>query len=240
MGVIDTDTHILACLAIQHWIVVGILQDRLPVNLLDDATLAYLGILHGKWPFGNHLLHLQTITSIVPVVEQAQRSGSQLRPCRAVTGTCMRGVEFTQHLTGHLGKVVVIVDVGQETTIVVAHLRPIRAMQVYIIELIQYLLPDMVKQIGTLIGRTIVEISLEAYVLAALLVKIHFLDATLGCQIEFLAILVGQQLGTPHIFQHDRCATLFQVVHPQVGTRLKRCSIVEFVALRTQHGIHQM
>ena len=79
----------------------------------------------------------------------------------------------------------------------------------------------MVKQIGTLISWTIVEISLKAYVLATLLVKVYFLDTTLGCQIEFLEVLVGQQLGTSHILQHDRSASLFQVMHPQVGTSFK-------------------
>ena len=90
----------------------------------------------------------------------------------------MRCIQLAQHLAQHILKVVFVVDVWQESQIVLAIALPIYVVQILYIELILYLAPDVVEQVGTLLVRAIVEHGFEINVLSRFLAQIQLLDAT--------------------------------------------------------------
>ena len=89
----------------------------------------------------------------------------------------MRCIQFAQHLTQHILEVVLVIDIRQESAVVVTIAFPVNLVQILYIELILYLAPDVVEQIFTLLVWTIIEHCLKINILGRFLTKIQFLDA---------------------------------------------------------------
>ena len=70
----------------------------------------------------------------------------------------MRGIELTEELAEELCEVLIIIDIGEEATIGGAVVIPVYPMKLLVVELILDLLPSVVEDIGTLLGRSVVEL----------------------------------------------------------------------------------
>ena len=148
----------------------------------------------------------------------------------------MRCVKFAKHLAEHLGKVEVVVDIWQESLVGLALGLPIHSMQIYIIELVLHLTPNMVEEILPLLVWLHIEPCLEVDVLSGAVAEVDLLDTAIA-QIHRLAFLVHIECTVSHTLGENPCVSLAQVLHPQVVTSLKTCHIIEFFAVLGKYGI---
>ena len=82
---------------------------------------------------------------------------------------------------------------GQELLIDCVVGLPVNAVHLRVIELVLYLLPDMVEQIAALLVGAVVEGRLEIDAYGIVLAEVDLLDAPVA-EVEVLEVLVGQQL----------------------------------------------
>ena len=76
----------------------------------------------------------------------------------------MRGIELSEHLRHHLGKVEVIVYVRQELLVCLAVAFPVNTVQVLVVELVFHLSPSVVKEILPLFVWLVVKPCLKVHV----------------------------------------------------------------------------
>ena len=110
------------------------------------------------------------------------------------------------------------------------------AVQIWVVELVLHLSPDVVEEILTLLGRLVVERSLEVDALGLLARQVYLLDAAIAEE-EVLHVLVGNEAAATDVLHHQRGGILLQVVAPEVITALKGSLIVDFLALGVEDGI---
>ena len=152
----------------------------------------------------------------------------------------MRTVQFTQHLTQHFRKIVVIVDIRQEALISFFVSIPVRTLQVCHIELIIYLLPDVVEDIFTLTVRTVIEESLKFNWRNLAAFNLYLLHSVAGTKEDILPFLVRLQSACTYFLQKNFCNILFQIVFPKIVPILKNRQIIEFIPFSRKHGICHM
>ena len=95
----------------------------------------------------------------------------------------MGTVEFSEHLGKQFCEVVVIVDIRQEFDVVLSVVVPVGSVEVFYIEFLFYLLPDMVEDIFALCLWLVFEFSGEEDRLLASAVDIDFSDLASGIYI---------------------------------------------------------
>ena len=115
----------------------------------------------------------------------------------------MRSVQLTQHFTQHFRKVVVIIDIWQEAFIARLIARPVRSLQIFHIELIIHLLPNMVENILTFSIRTIIEEGLKLNRSNFTALCLYFLHTFAAAKENILSILIRQQSTRAYIFQEN-------------------------------------
>ena len=152
----------------------------------------------------------------------------------------MRTVQFTQHLTQHFRKIVVIVDIRQEALISFFVSIPVRTLQVCHIELIIYLLPDVVEDIFTLTIRAVIEESLKFNWRNLAAFNLYLLHSVAGTKEDILPFLVRLQSACTYFLQKNFCNILFQIVLPKIVPILKNRQIIEFIPFSRKHGICHM
>ena len=144
----------------------------------------------------------------------------------------MRSIQLAQHLAQHIPEVVLIINIRQETAIVIAIAFPVNLVQILYIELILNLAPDVVEQVSTLLIRTIVEYGLEVNVLSRFLSEIQLLDTTTRNQEQVIKLLVGLHSAAANTLYQQLGLILAQVVYPQVSATFERGLIIQCVALQ--------
>ena len=135
----------LSCLAVKHIVVVLAFLDVLTINFLDDASCGDTGVTHGKWSTFDDLFDTQAITLVGLVDKHAKVGSLKCSSSGIVAGTSVRTIQFTQHFAQHVAEVVIIVDVRQETLIILTVAYPVDAMYRGIVELLLNLSPYVVE-----------------------------------------------------------------------------------------------
>ena len=135
----------LACLAVQHPVVVFAGLDRVTVYLLNNTAFSHSSLLDGKGTSFDDFFNLQTVTFVAGVKEQSQTSRLERGTIGIIAGSCMRTIQFAQHLAQHVTEVVVVIDVRQELFVSLAIALPVDTMNLGVVELVLDLTPNVVK-----------------------------------------------------------------------------------------------
>ena len=177
--------------------------DSHTVYLLDYTTGLDIGFLFGQRTLSDDFLDFQSITGIRFIIEYAQCSRRQCCAGSIITRSRMRSVQLTQHFTQHFRKVVVIIDIWQEAFIARLIARPVRSLQIFHIELIIHLLPNMVENILTFSIRTIIKEGLKLNRSNFTALCLYFLHTFAAAKENILSILIRQQSTRAYIFQKN-------------------------------------
>ena len=148
----------------------------------------------------------------------------------------MRGIQFAKHLTEHLGKVEVVVDIWQESLVCLALCLPIHSMQIDIIELVLNLSPDVVEEILALLVRLHIKPCLKVDILGRTIAKVDLLD-TISAEEDVLAVLIHLHTAIAYALDENLCLALAKVFLPKVVASLKSGDIVELLAILGENGI---
>ncbi len=123
---------------------------RVDFNAVDRGDYCAGNKLGGgsvKRSSGHNLGHFEAVAVKAHVIEKSQLGGGVGAGARTVPRACMRHVELSEQLAEHLGKVIVVVDVGEETAIGGGHGRPVDTVHVLVVEPLGLLAGHEVKHV---------------------------------------------------------------------------------------------
>ena len=95
----------------------------------------------------------------------------------------------------------------------------------------------MVEEILALLGRLVVEWSLEVDVLGSLAAQVNLLDAAAIAEEEVLDILVGNEAAATDTLHHQGGAAFLQVVAPEVVATFEGSLVIYLLSLAVDDGI---
>ena len=144
----------------------------------------------------------------------------------------MRHIEFTQNLTQHDGKVVVIVDMREERLICLFHHFQVNAVVVFHEETLLGLQEDMIEHIFALGSEVEFHGSIE-FNRCRLATLVHLLQVAARQQENVVAIHCEVSATLSHLLQYLH--RLFSHIEfPKVVALLKRSHEIEFLAILRQ------
>ena len=94
----------------------------------------------------------------------------------------------------------------------------------------------MVEEILALLGRLVVERSLEVDALGLLARQVYLLDAAIAEE-EVLDVLVGNEAAATDTLHHQGSAAFLQVVAPEVVATFKGSLVINLLSLAVDDGI---
>ena len=115
----------------------------------------------------------------------------------------MRSIQFAKHLCQHIAEVILVVDIWQELLVCLLVCGPVNTMQVFAVELVVDLTPDVLEQVLAFLIRTIVEWSLEVDICTFALGNLNLLYTASAHNKKVLTLLVGHKVSSADIFQHQ-------------------------------------
>ena len=95
----------------------------------------------------------------------------------------------------------------------------------------------MVEEILALLGRLVVEWSLEGDVGSSLAAQVNLLDAAAIAEEEVLDVLVGNEAAAPDTLPHQGSAAFLHVVAPEVVATFKGSLVINLLSLAVDDGI---
>ena len=235
----DSHADGLAGFTIKHPVIIFSSSDVDAIDSLDNAPGCDTGLLNVKGAALDDLLDAQAVTLISIIEEKAQGRGLKRGSIGIVSGTRVGAVQLTEHLAQHIAEVVIIIDIRQETLVILTIAFPVHAVDILDIEFILDLLPDVVENVLTFLIGAVVEISLISDWFGLALGQVNLFDAATSAQEEVLAVLICLHASITHILKHDFGLLLTQVVFPQVHTALKGSLIIQRITTFREHIISQ-
>ena len=146
-----TESHqgVFAGLAVEQGRPIGPVIDGNPVDFFDDSTGPEGRGSFAKGTFGQHLGDLETGTGETLVVEQAQAGGFiPLGIRRRIATPGMRCVELAQEFGKQFLKIVIVVKMGQEFSVIGIKAFPIDAVDLGIVKFLNHLAVGMIEDVG--------------------------------------------------------------------------------------------
>ena len=143
----------------------------------------------------------------------------------------MAGVELAQNLAEQLGKVVTVVDIGQEAAIFLRVAVPVDAVDILVVELVLHQTLHVVEHIFAFCRSVERRFGAEVDGFHITRAQVIALDGAVGHRVELLRGTVGEETSVaPALLEHLRLL-LLEVHYPEVAVVIKRRYIIEFVAL---------
>ena len=152
---------LLPCLVVEQRVVVCIGGDFHAVYLLDDCAGFHPGVGCVEGAFLHHFGNEHAPARVVPVEEQSQAGSRFGLPFGIETAAGVRYVQFAQPFAQQLGKVIIIVDMGQEAAIGGGHLVPVHSVHIGIVESLLLLAVHVVEHVFALRSQVHLGIYLE-------------------------------------------------------------------------------
>ncbi len=163
----------------------------LAVDGEDNVAGTHIGFLEESGPPATASVTSDAITLVVRVEERTQICCRHGRSGTAVATAGMGSVEFAQNLAQQNREVIVVGDMGEEFTVVVAVVFPVHAVKVLVIELVGHLTQHVFVDVFALQRRTAVVWRLEFYIFDVTFGEVNLLHAGSGDDEYVLALGIG-------------------------------------------------
>lgn len=134
----------------------NIIEKGIHVGLRGNVNAVYRGYdsLRDKTGGGlvkgavnDNLIHFQAIARIRHIIKQTEGSGAVGTGCRrgAITSAGVRHVQLTEEFAKEFGKIIVVVDMGEEAAIGGGHGRPVDTVHVLFVETCSFLYRNIIE-----------------------------------------------------------------------------------------------
>ncbi len=201
----------------------------LAVDGEDNVAGTHIGFFRGERSSCHSLCHFDAITLVVRVEERTQICCRHGRSGTAVATAGMGSVEFAQNLAQQNREVIVVGDMGEEFTVVVAVVFPVHAVKVLVIELVGHLTQHVFVDVFALQRRTAVVWRLEFYIFDVTFGEVNLLHAGSGDDEYVLALGIGDN-ASRHPLDEQLGVAVAEVSLEKIGSPLGGSrDIIQFV-----------